>query len=122
MPITRSPFLASRVYGHGDLIIADARFGPANIFFVQSTHANAGDAANKGQTPDQPFATLDYAIGRCTADQGDVIIVLPGHVETVSAAGELDIDVAGITIVGVGSGSKQPKVVLDTATTADVDI
>jgi hypothetical protein len=69
-----------------------------------------------------PFATLDYAVGKCTANNGDIIYVMPGHAETISAAGGLDLDVAGITIIGLGSGTLQPTVTLGTADTADVDV
>lgn len=108
--------------GVGALVLADARLAPGNVFFVSSTHSNKGDSAGKGQTPDAPFATLDYAVGQCTANQGDIIIALPGHVETVSAAGGLDLDVAGITLIGVGNGSLQPKIDFTTAATADMDV
>lgn len=107
---------------HQKLILADARFAPGNVWFVQSTHANAGDSAGKGQTPDAPFSTIDYAVGQCTADQGDLIIVLPGHVETVIAAAGLDLDVAGITIIGIGNGNLRPQINFTTATTADMDV
>lgn len=89
-----------------------------NVFWVDS---GAGSDGNKG-TFDRPFATIDYAVGRCTASNGDIIMVKPGHAETVSAAGGLDLDVIGITIIGIGSGTLQPTVTLDTATTADVDV
>jgi hypothetical protein len=99
-----------------------------NVFYVDSGATYASDSATgaadtaAGKSPDDPFATLDFAIGQCTASNGDIIVVMPGHAETVSAAGGLDIDVAGITIVGVGNGSNKPTVTLGTATTADVDI
>jgi hypothetical protein len=89
-----------------------------NVFWVDSVDGSNG---NKG-TFERPFATIDYAVGRCTANNGDIIMVKPGHTETISAAGGLDLDVAGITIIGLGEGSDQPVVALDTATTADVDI
>src|SRR5262249_56892301 len=78
MPKSRSPFLQSRTDGGvGPLVFSDARFAPNNVFFVNSTSANAGDSSGKGQTPDAPFATIDYAIGQCDADKGDLIVVLP---------------------------------------------
>jgi len=89
-----------------------------DVYWVDS---GAGSDSGKG-TFDRPFATIDYAVGRCTASQGDIIMVKPGHAETVSAAGGLDLDVAGISVIGIGSGSLQPTVTLGTATTADVDI
>lgn len=90
-----------------------------NVFWVDS---GIGSNGNSGKLPTQPFATIDYAVGRCTANNGDIIMVAPGHAEVVSAAGGLDLDVAGITIIGLGRGATQPTVTLDTATTADVDV
>jgi hypothetical protein len=90
-----------------------------NLFYVSST---LGSASGPGYTPHNAFSTIDAAVGACTADNGDVIIVLPGHVETVSAAGGLDLDVAGITIIGVGNGTLQPKIDFTTSALADVDI
>lgn len=89
-----------------------------NVFYV---HSVTGSNSNKG-TLQSPFATIDYAVGRCTADNGDLIIVKQGHAEVVSAAGGLDLDVSGITIMGMGLGANMPTVTLTTAATADVDI
>ena len=89
-----------------------------SMFFVDST---TGSNSYSG-TKLRPFSTIDYAIGRCTADKGDVIIAMPGHEETLTAAAQLVFDVAGVTLVGIGTGSLRPTVIQDTATTADVDI
>jgi len=88
-----------------------------SYFFVDS---NAGSDSNAG-TKAGPLATINAAVGKCTANAGDVIIVNTGHVETLTAAGQLAIDVAGVTIVGLGTGAKRP-VVLQDAAAADVDI
>jgi hypothetical protein len=53
-----------------------------NIFFVNS--ANGTNSASYGQNPDAPTATLAYAIGLCTANQGDRIYVMPGHTEAIA--------------------------------------
>lgn len=90
-------------------------------YYVDSGHA-AASANNTGLSPDHPLTTIDAAVGKCTANNGDIIIVAPGHTETVSAAAGLDLDVAGITIVGLGSGSLRPTITFDTATTADMDV
>jgi len=91
------------------------------VYFVDSGHASASDN-HAGTDPVRPLATIDAAVGKCTASQGDLIRVMPGHAETVSAAAGLALDVAGITIIGHGDGALQPTVTLDTATTADVDV
>jgi len=97
-------------------------FTTGNVFFVDSGASLAGDNVGSGKSPERPFATLDYAIAYCTANNGDVIYVMPGHAETVSAAAGLALDVAGISIIGLGRGTDQPTVTLDTADTADVDV
>lgn len=114
--------LFSRKQSGGVFVIDDLANHPGAIWFVDSGHAAASDAAGFGRTPDAPFATIDYAVGKCTASQGDVIYVMPGHAETVSAAAGLALDVIGISVVGLGNGSLQPTVTLDTADTADVDV
>ena len=54
------------------------------------------------------FSTIDAAVGACTANAGDVILVAPGHTETIATATSLVVDVAGVSIIGVGSGSDRP--------------
>ncbi len=68
------------------------------------------------------MATLDYAVGLCTAGRGDVIYLAPGHAETLTAAAQCVLDVAGITVIGIGQGTLRPTITLGTATTTDVDI
>jgi len=89
-----------------------------NIFWVDS---GSGSNNNDG-THVRPYATLDFAVGKCSANNGDVILVKAGHTETVTAAGGLDLDVAGITIVGLGNGSDRPTVNFTTAVGADMDV
>lgn len=93
---------------------------PGNIFFVGSAVAGAADSVGAGRNPDNPFATLDYAIGQCTASQGDVIYVLPGHNEGLGNA-QIAVDVAGISIIGLGSGGLVPRIDFDHAN-ASIDV
>lgn len=53
------------------------------------------------------FATVDAAIGECTANAGDTIFVLPGHTETVTAT-NIAHDVAGVAIIGLGNADNRP--------------
>lgn len=66
-----------------------------------------GSNGNKG-TFDSPFSTIDYAIGQCVANRGDMIFVKPGHAEDISAAASIAADIAGVAIIGLGSGSNRP--------------
>lgn len=89
-----------------------------SIFFVSSvTGAAAG-----GYTPDAPAATITQALALCTADKGDVIYLLPGHAETITAAAGIAIAKAGVSIIGIGTGTLQPKITFSTAATADLDV
>lgn len=77
-----------------------------NYFFVDSGHSKA-NITNQG-TIDFPMSTIDSAINLCTASEGDVIVVAPGHAETIAGATSLVMDTAGVQIVGLGIGSLRP--------------
>jgi hypothetical protein len=79
---------------------------PNQVFWVSS---GIGSNGNNGKTREKPFATLDYAIGKCTASKGDIIFLLPGHAESKTTTGDIaTLDVAGVTIIGMGNGSLKP--------------
>lgn len=90
----------------------------AKVFWVDS---NGGSNGNRG-TFDRPFSTIDYAIGMCTASKGDVIMVKAGHTETVTAAAGVALDVAGISIIGLGNKRNRPTVNFTTATSASFKV
>lgn len=80
-----------------------------NVFWVDSVNGSDG---NKG-TFDRPFATIDYAIGRCTANQGDIIMVKAGHSEDPTTS--IALDVAGVAIYGLGWGANRPTITFGAA-------
>lgn len=110
-------FYASRLGGLP--VIQDTHVHTGNVFFVMT---GGSDSAGYGLHPDKPFATVDYAIGQCTANQGDTIFVMPGHTETISAAADWAVDVAGISIIGLGHGTTKPTVTFDTVAGADINV
>lgn len=73
-------------------------------YFVDSA---TGAAGNDGKSPTTAFATVDQGISACTANKSDVVIVMPGHAETVTAT-SIALDVAGVQVVGLGTGLKRP--------------
>jgi hypothetical protein len=87
------------------------------VYYVNSANSGASDTAGRGNKPSVPFATIDFAIGQCTANQGDVIIVMPNHAETVTGTSAITFDVAGISIVGLGHYNQRPRVLMDGAAT-----
>lgn len=94
-------------------------FTTGDIYFVDSV---TGSDTNDGTAKEKALATIDVAIGKCKANNGDYIIVMPNHAETITAAAGIDLDVAGITVLGIGHGENRPVVTLGTATAADIDI
>lgn len=91
------------LFGVSDLLSGTVRF----------VHSGTGSANNNGQDPDRPMATTDQAINKCTATSStyakeDYVIALPGHTETISAASGFDLDVAGVTVLGLGRGTFRP--------------
>jgi hypothetical protein len=93
-------------------VIVDETHTTGDYYYVDSGASNASNTANDGLNPDAPLATIDGAIGKCTANQGDTIVVMPGHTETVAAAAGIDCDVAGVRIIGQGQGANRPTITL----------
>lgn len=68
------------------------------------------------------FPTIDEAVGALRANLGDEIVVATGHTETLSTATALNLDKAGIKIIGLGEGSERPTITLDTLTTTTIPV
>lgn len=86
-------------------MLAD-RIITGDVYWLNSAETNTNDMPSNGKDPTKPFATLDYALSKMTAGQGDYLIAGPGHAETLTAAGS--IDVAGIHIMGCQCGGLTP--------------
>lgn len=79
--------------------------------------ADGGDGSFR-----RPFATLQRAINLCTAGTGDVIVIKPGHAETISSAAIVVLNKAGIAVVGMGTGTSRPTFTFTTAATANIPV
>ncbi len=117
MPLTNFPHGVSS-FGMPQLGSGGIPATTGNVFFVDSGAANAADG-NAATSPSSPAATIDGAIGKCTANNGDQIIVMPGHSE--SGFGTITMDVAGVSVFGLGQAFTRPQLVY-TATTDLVSI
>lgn len=93
-------------------------FPTGNVWWVGSTVTGATNGPGYGRNPDAPFATLLYAETQAAA--GDTIYLLPGHNEGLADA-QIDLDVANLTVIGLGTGSKIPRIDFDHAN-ASIDI
>lgn len=98
-----------------------AVIGGGKVRFVCNATAGASNS-NSGFDPSAPLSTIDYAIGLCTAGKGDTIVVLPGHIESVTAASAITCDVAGVAIIGIGFGRNRPRLNWTTSTAATIVI
>lgn len=99
---------------------------PGRVFWVGNSTTvlpgcTGGANGNPG-TYQRPWATIEYAVSQCTANSGDIVMVKPGHAETIADATTLTLDVAGVAIVGMGSGSNRPTLTFTTATTANIPV
>jgi len=99
---------------------------PGEVFWVNSTTVLAkggvgGSNGNDG-TYRRPFATLEYALSKTTASRGDIIFLMPGYTQTVATATTLNFDVAGVAIIGLGSGNLRPTITFDTNDTATIPV
>lgn len=83
-----------------------------SVWFVNS---NTGVDGNAG-TFSQPIKTTARAIVLATA--GDVIVWMAGHAETISAAGGITVNKAGLTFWGIGEGKDAPTFTSATSTAA----
>lgn len=106
MPLTRFPNGVSS-FGMPVLGMGDETITTGNVFFVDSGATNASDS-NDAKSPSRPAATIDGCIAKCTANNGDIIFVMPGHDENPTTS--ITMDVAGVWIRGLGWGASRPTV------------
>lgn len=74
------------------------------FFYVSSV---VGSDGNSGRDKSHALATVQAAINKCTAAKADVIILMPGHAETVTAT-NIALNVSGVRIYGLGTGLLRP--------------
>ena len=84
--------------------------GTGNVFWVS---ALLGADTNVGTRPDQPFATITYALTQCVANNNDYIIVIDDYQE----AATVTVNITRTHIIGLGNflrpNSNHPYVVLN---------
>lgn len=98
---------------HGLYAVEDmSRSTGRRVFVNATTGTNAGGA---GDSPDNPVASLTYALTLCTAGAGDIIYLMPGHAETIGVTGAaaMTLNVAGVKIIGLGGRTTRPAFLID---------
>lgn len=109
------------------------QLGPLNlmtsgsVFWVNS--ATGTDADGRGSDPSRPLASLKFALGKTTSPSSnptkpgnDVIILMPGHVESINSAAYFTTAASSVSIVGLGVGNERPTLQWKTTTTAQIII
>jgi hypothetical protein len=120
MSLTPFPYGIS---SFGVPIVGSGPFIPPSTgryFWVNS--ATGKDNNGRGDAPDFAFSTLAYAITKARAAKGDVIIIAPGHTESVISATALVLNKSGVTIVGLGNGNQRPTFTLSTVVGATITV
>lgn len=106
----------------GALVIADQGKSTGTRFWV---HSGTGvDAAGYGRSPDAPWASIAYAFSGDVPlpNKGDIIYVMPGHAESVIAAAGIVMDIAGVSVIGLGKGADRPTISIGAPATVGCDI
>jgi len=85
--------------------------------FVSST---TGSNGNNGLSKSKAKATIAGAQAVANAGDGDVIVCLPGHAESFTAAAALTLSKSGLYIVGLGTGALRPTLTWSTSTAAQM--
>ena len=83
-----------------------------DVYWVDS----GGGGSSKG-TFKNPVATLAEGIALCTAGNQDMVMIKPNHSETITGAGGIALNKAGVSIIGMGHYDARPTFLMDGATT-----
>ncbi len=114
-----APGLAAKVAQMGIFLSPNA-----NVIYVDSGHASTG-TGKPGSDPRNPLSTIQGALTAAntavTASNGDLIVVMPGHTESITNATDLAPAIVGVNILGLGRGSDRPTLTF-TATGSNIPI
>ncbi len=99
---------------------------PGTVYWLDNNGSlnrdqHAGSDNNRGTFLD-PFATLAGAFSKCQGGRGDIIVVSPGHAETISSATAMNLNTSDVAVIGLGGGSRRPQFTLDTAAASTFNI
>lgn len=90
-----------------------------NVLYVDSVNGAVG---GPGFSPLTAYSTLATAMGGAVANNDDLILLAPGHVESVVGAAGITLSKAGIRWVGRGVARTRPTITFSTSTAAQMII
>jgi hypothetical protein len=88
--------------------------------YVNANSTRGGDTGRSGLDPGNPLATIVQAVANARA--GDQIVVRGPHTETIDSAAKLDVNLADLSIIGLGFGHRRPMIRVNTTTAAYVKV
>lgn len=109
----------ANLVGKGGQLIGPNAQTAGKTFYVSSV---TGQSTGTGGSPQSPVTTIALALALCTANQGDLIVLLPKHAETITAAGGIALSKAGVGVIGAGVGAQRPTLTYTTANTATLTV
>lgn len=83
--------------------------GTGKIWYVDSGVSVEGDGSSWTNAYDTIQEAIDASSTDSGANRGDRVYVAQGHEENIASGAAIDVDVAGLTIVGHGSGVDMPE-------------
>jgi hypothetical protein len=83
-----------------ELALQKPLFTSGNIYYVSSVTGASGNTGKERNRPYDSFANLIASLAA-----GDIVVLLSGHTETLASSA---LTLAGVTIVGEGSGTNAP--------------
>lgn len=122
-PLAKTGLFVNKQPG-GMFAVEDQSLSTGSRFFVDAGGSGAGSTSSFGRNPEAPLSTLalGFSLDILTADSGDIVYLMPGHVEAVIAAGTITADIAGVTVKGLGDKDSRPIISFTTIDSADIDI
>ncbi len=110
--------------GSNDLAILNSFYQYRSVYQGQVgniKHVYSGATGQgTGVSPTDAYTTLQAAHDAATADNDDIVLLLPGHAEAVIAAGTIALTKAGITYQGLGIGLGRPTISWSTISSAQM--
>ena len=123
MPLSGMPGLLSPQNPAGSLWHPAPLATTGKIVFVDSTKPGVADD-NVGDDPLRPKATwvaaLRYLRSQNVTNRGDQIWLMPNHQETVRLAAGIPMNVAGVSVFGMGQGASRPRITFESDAAASI--
>lgn len=128
MSIGAGPQLSNYPYGFNNGVsirgVPLAQTHPGKAIWVYNGTAiapgGAGGSDGNAGTWQRPMATIAGALLQCLAGRGDTIFIKPGHIEAMTAAAALTMNVSNVSVVGIGAGNTRPRINFTTSTAAQI--